>query len=354
MDHFEDFLNELSSGKRNKTLDFHFKKGTDIQLFSNIPFGIPSRIPQLDLAIGRIGLPAGRIIEIFGFEMSGKSCMALAAVASVQRLGGCAVWIDTEYCWDPVWAQLNGVDPDRVAIAETKSVEGVFEIQRKAIESYEKLNEKVPYLVVTDSVTAVPSFESLDRDFEQGNRIGTDARAIRNGLRKIIADLAQSKMAFIFINHAIAETNARAFQPQSTSSGGHALKFFAALRIQLARLKTLKDENSKGEKTYEGMQIKAKIAKNKISGKGQIDFDCYLLENGFDLYQNLFEAYQTIGLIKPINSRTFLFEPTQTQLGKKDWKTFIDEQTAGIDKGYSFFLEKAKSLGLIKEYGVNG
>src|SRR3990167_3466617 len=95
MDHFEDFLNELSSGKRNKTLDFHFKKGTDIQLFSNIPFGIPSRIPQLDLAIGRIGLPAGRIIEIFGFEMSGKSCMALAAVASVQRLGGCAVWIDT-------------------------------------------------------------------------------------------------------------------------------------------------------------------------------------------------------------------------------------------------------------------
>lgn len=354
MDGFEDFLNELGTGSKNKNLDFKVMTGTDIQLSSHIPFGIPTRIPQLDLSIGRAGYPVGRIVEIFGFEHVGKSCAALAAVASVQRMGGYAVWIDTERCWDPAWATLNGVDPSRVAVTSPKCIEAVFTVQDKSIQAYNKLSEKKPYIVVTDSVTGVPTYETLERGFEDGTRVGSDARAIRNGIKKLVADIADSNMLFIFINHSIAETNAKtAFAAQSTAAGGHALKFYASLRLQLSRFQTLKDEDDDGAKIYKGMKIQFSVKKNKIAKTAKTEFNCQLLENGFDIYENLFDAYIDVGLLTKVNMRSYLFEPSQTQITRREWKTFVEEHTTGIDKAYEFFLKKAQDLGMIKDYGIN-
>lgn len=347
-DTFEDFLNQMASGK--KAIDFKVHRGTDIQLGSHVPFGVPSGIPQLDLSIGRRGYPAGRIIEIFGFEHSGKSCAALSAVASVQRMGGYAVWIDTEYCFDANWAIQNGCDPNRISVAETECIEGIFEIQRKAIESYDNLDEKVPFIVVADSITGVPSKESLDRGFDEVNRLGTDARAIRSGLKKLNSSIAKSKMLFMFINHSIAETNG--MFASSNSAGGHALKFFAALRLKLTRTGNITKEEG-DEKHYQGMKVKLSLEKNKIGKTGSKAFECLLLENGFDLYENLFDGFQKIGVIQKVNARSYIFEPTQTQLSKKEWKTFVDEHTQGLAKAYDWFLDQAESKGFIKNFGID-
>ena len=346
-DTFDDFLNKMASGK--KAVDFKVHRGTDIQLASHVPYGIASGIPQLDLSIGRRGYPAGRIIEVHGFEHSGKSCAALAAVREVQRLGGYAVWIDTEFCFDAAWAAQNGCDPNKISVAETECIEGIFEIQKKAMESYEELDEKVPFIVVTDSITGVPSKETLERGFDEVNRLGTDARAIRNGLKKLNSSITRSKMLFMFINHSIAETNARF--ANSTSAGGHALKFFAAIRIKLARTSNVMHEKD-GEKLYKGMEVKITVEKNKIGKTGNKAFECYLLENGFDLYENLFAGFEKIGVIQKVNSKSFLFEPTSTHLTKKEWKTFVDDQTQGLGKAYDWFLEQAKTREFIKDYGI--
>ncbi len=280
---------------------------------------------------------------------SGKSCTALAAVASVQRLGGYAVWIDTEYCFDPNWAKLNGCDPSRISVAETECIEGIFEIQQKAMESYEKLDDKVPFIVIADSITGVPSKETLERSFDEGNRLGTDARAIRLGLKKLNSSIAKSKMLFMFINHSIAETNARF--ASSNSAGGHALKFFSGLRIKLTRTSNLMKDSGE-DKLYQGMEVKISIEKNKIGKTSTKSFECSLLENGFDLYENLFDGFQRIGIIQKVNNRSYLFEPTQTQFSKKEWKVFVDEHTQGLAKAYEWFLDQAQAKGFIKDYGI--
>lgn len=346
-DIFDDFINELASGK--KAIEFKVHKGTDISMASHIPYGIPSGIPQLDLSIGKRGYPAGRIIEIFGFEHTGKSCSALSAVASIQRQGGYAVWIDTEACFDAEWARQNGCDPNRIAVAETQSIEGIFEIQKKAIETYKNLEDKIPFIVVADSITSVPSNETLERGFDQVNRLGTDARAIRNGLKKLNNEIAASKMLFIFINHSIAETNG--MFASSNSAGGHALKFYSALRVKLTRTSNVMQEKA-GEKHYKGMEVKISIEKNKIGKTGQKAFECYLLENGFDLYENLFDGFEKIGTIQKVNSKNYLFEPTQTQMTRKEWKTFVDDQTQGLAQAYKWFLDQAEAKGFIKDYGI--
>ncbi len=345
MSWFDDALAQPS-----KKGDSEVFRGTDLQIASHIPFGIPSRIPQLDLSFGRNGYPAGRIVEIFGFEHSGKTCAALSAVASVQRMGGTALWIDAERQFDAEWAQENGVDPKEIRLAYADTIEEIFALQDQWIEKYLKVpeRERTPFMMVVDSITAVPSSESSQKDYGDVQRIGTDARAIRNGMRKLNAKLADAKICSIYINHAIA--NASSPIGGSMSAGGHALKFNAGLRIQLAKRKTVTDEEG-DDKIYRGMEVEIKIEKNRVGRTKAKQFKCFLLENGFDLYENLFDAFVDIGVITRVNNRTYLFNPKNEQISRKDWHDYIDSRSQGIEGAYTWFIEKAAELAEIKKYG---
>lgn len=341
-DSFEDFLSELGSSKKEKELEFEIFKGTDLGLGSHVPFGIPTRVPSLDLAIGRPGWPAGRVIEILGWEHSGKTTLALAAAASVQRKDGFIFWIDTERTFDPEWARKSGCDPERIIIGETDSIEGVFHIQLKALETREKIKDfSTPMMMITDSITAVPSLETLKRTFDQANRIGTDARAIRDGMRKITSKVSDTKAIAMYINHNIAKTATTPFAKQSTSAGGHALKFYSSLRIECARMTTLKDDN----KNKEGMKIKMKMEKNKINSTGNLEAEADLLANGFDLTNNLFDALIQIGEIQRVSTQKYTFSIPNSeetiQFGKKEWPEIISRYSNGIDSVYTWFISKA-------------
>ena len=346
MSWFDDALAQPS--KKGGTAVF---RGTDLQIASHIPFGIPSRIPQLDHSFGRNGYPAGRSVEIFGFEHSGKSCAAMSAVASIQRMGGAALWIDAERQFDADWAAENGVNPNEIRLAYADTIEDIFSIQDEWIEKYLKVpeRERTPFMMVIDSITSVPSRESSEKDYGDVQRIGTDARAIRNGMRKLNAKLAEAKILSIYINHAIA--NATSPIGGSLSAGGHALKFNAGLRIQLIRKKNVTEDEEDDEKIYRGMEVEIKIEKNRVGRTKSRQFKCFLLENGFDLYENLFDACKSIGVIERLNNRTYLFKPKNEQISRKDWRPYIEGRSGGIDGAYAWFLDKAAELEEIRKYG---
>jgi len=347
MEWFDEFLNDVSGGKKG-SIDFKVFKGTDLQIGSHVPYGVPSRIPQLDLAIGRNGYPAGRSVEVFGFEHVGKSCAALSAVAAAQRMGGFGVWIDAERSFQADWAIKNGCDPARVVLAEADCIEGIFTVLERAIDAYSSHETKTPLVCAVDSVTAIPSRESQDKDYGEVQRIGTDARAIRIGMRKINAKIANAKVLVIFVNHSIANMNSP--MGGGISAGGHALKFNAGLRIQLARKKTVTDE-VEDEKVYRGMEVQITVEKNRVGRTSTRQVSCFLLENGFDLYSNLFDGFQRIGVLEAVNKRTFLFKPTETRISRAEWRTFIDEHSKGVDLAYDWFLKKAIEQGEIVAYG---
>lgn len=354
-DAFDDFLNEMAGlakkaeGKKSG-LDFSVFKGTDLQLASHVPYGVPTRIPQLDLSLGRPGYPAGRIVELYGFEMSGKTTGALAAMASAQRKGGFCLWIDAEFAWSPEWAMANGVDPDRVVVAEADTIEAILNIQDKALLAHNKIDgDELPFIMVVDSITAVPSEESIVKNFGEVQKIGTDARAIRNGMRKLTKSVAENNAVAIYINHLTAKTAAVSFAKQSQSAGGHALKFYSSLRIQFTRTGNI-FAGEGADKTRRGMKVKIEVEKNKVMKTGRPQVECQLLGSGFDLYEDLFDALIYIGEMEKVNQRTYAFIETQTQLSRSEWKDFVDKNTEGIDSLYYWFLKKATEKGFIKAY----
>jgi len=354
-DSFDDFLNEMSglsakADKKKKELEFSVFTGTDLRLSSHIPFGIPTRIPQLDLELGRPGYPAGRSIELYGFEASGKTCAALAAIASAQRKGGYCLWIDTEFTWDPYWAALNGVDPDRIMVGEARTIEAALNIQDKAIQTYEKVkNEELPFVMVVDSITAVPSEEAAAKNLGEVQKIGTDARAIRNGLRKLTCDIAENNVLALYINHSTSKISAMQFAKQSQSAGGHALKFWSSMRIEFARTGDVTVGEGENKKRR-GMKVNLSIEKNKVAHTDSPKVGVQLLENGYDLYENLFDAMIRIGEIQKLNNQSYYFEDAKVQLSRKEWKPFVEENGDGIDSAYEWFIKKAVEKKLIRPY----
>lgn len=353
---FEDFLNEMAdlagkSASKKSQLDFSVFSGTDIRLASHIPYGIPSRIPQLDLSLMRPGYPAGRIVEMYGFSGVGKTTAALSAMASAQERGGYCLWVDAEFAWSPEWASTNGVDPSRVLVAEADSVEAIFNVQEKALKARSKVDDmNIPFVMVVDSVTAVPSEESLDKEYGEVQKIGTDARAIRNGMRKLTKEIADNKALALYINHLTSKTSAMAFAKQSQSAGGHALKFYSSMRIQFSRISDIREGEGEN-RVRKGMKVAIEVEKNKVMAVEIPKVECQLLKNGFDLYENLFDALVKIGMIEKVNNRSYLFKETETQMSRSEWKAFVDNNTEGIIPMYKYFLEEAKKTGKINPYG---
>jgi recombination protein RecA len=206
----------------------------------------------LDVALGVGGLPRGRIVEMFGPESSGKTTMALHAIASVQRAGGVAAFVDAEHALDPTYAKALGIDITQLLVSQPDNGEQALEITETLIRSGSV------DLVVVDSVAALVPRAEIEGDMGDAH-MGLQARLMSQAMRKLTGHAAKTKSTLIFINQVRQKIGVTFGSPETTT-GGNALKFYATVRLEIRRIGTVKD----GENAV-GSRVRAKVVKNKVA-----------------------------------------------------------------------------------------
>jgi len=228
---------------------------------SIMPLGIEAQAPiegissgslSVDLALGGKGFPRGRIIEIYGPESSGKTTIALHAVAAAQRAGGIAAFIDAEHALDPSWAKKLGISLEKLLVSQPTTGEEALNIAEMLIKS------NAVDIIVVDSVAALVPQKELEGDIGD-SVVGLQARLMSQAMRKLTGAIAKAKTTVIFINQ-LREKIGVMFGSPETTPGGKALKFYASCRIDVRRIGTLKD----GEDVV-GQRVKVKVVKNKVA-----------------------------------------------------------------------------------------
>lgn len=246
-------------------LEKQFGRGTLVRLgddaFINLIPAISTGSLSLDLAIGVGGLPRGRVAEIFGPESSGKTTIALHVVASAQKNGGIACFIDAEHCLDPIFAGKIGVDIDNLLVSQPDTAEQALEICETLVRS------NAVDVIVIDSVAALVPRAEVEGDMGDSH-MGLTARLMSQALRKLTACISRSNTTVIFINQ-IREKIGVVFGNPETTTGGRALKFYASVRLDVRRIAQIKER----EETV-GSRVRVKVVKNKISPPfKQAEFD---------------------------------------------------------------------------------
>jgi recombination protein RecA len=222
---------------------------------------IPTGSIGLDAALGIGGYPRGRIIEIFGPESSGKTTLALHAVAEAQRMGGICAYIDAEHAMDPEYSKKIGVKIDQLLISQPDTGEQALEIVESLVRSG-KMD-----IIVIDSVAALTPKDEIEGDMGQSH-MGKQARLMSQALRKLTAIVAKSKTVVIFINQIRMQIGVMFGNPETTP-GGKALKFYTSVRLDIRRIAQIK----KGEEIMGG-RVRVKIVKNKVAAPfKQTEFD---------------------------------------------------------------------------------
>jgi len=214
--------------------------------------GIPTGSLSLDMALGGQGIPTGRISEIFGPESSGKTTLALHAVAQAQRNGGIAAFVDAEHALDPTWAKKLGVQLETLLVSQPGSGEEAMQITEMLIKS------NAVDIIVIDSVAALVPRAELEGEIGDSH-VGLQARLMSQSMRKLTGAISKCKTAVIFINQ-IREKIGVMFGSPETTPGGRALKFYTSCRIDVRRIGQLKD----GEDVV-GQRVRAKVVKNKVA-----------------------------------------------------------------------------------------
>ncbi|ALB04405.1 recombinase RecA [Kocuria palustris] len=272
---------------------------------------IPTGSIALDVALGTGGFPRGRVVEIYGPESSGKTTVALHAVASVQRAGGIAAFIDAEHALDPVYAQKLGVDIDNLLVSQPDTGEQALEIMDMLVGSGSI------DIVVVDSVAALVPKAEIEGEMGDSH-VGLQARLMSQALRKITGRLSNSNTTAIFINQ-LREKIGVMFGSPETTTGGKALKFYASVRVDVRRIETLKDgANPVGNRT------RAKIVKNKMAPPfKQAEFDI-LYGQGISTEGGLIDLGVEQGIVKK-SGAWYTYEGDQLGQGKENSRRFLKD-----------------------------
>ena len=246
---------------------------------------IPTGSVALDIALGVGGLPRGRVIEIYGPESSGKTTVALHAIANAQKLGGIAAFIDAEHALDPEYAKKLGVDIDALLVSQPDTGEQALEIMDMLVRS------GALDIIVVDSVAALVPRAEIEGEMGDSH-MGLQARLMSQALRKMTGALSQSKTTAIFINQ-LRDKIGVFFGSPETTTGGKALKFYASVRMDVRRIETLKD----GQEAV-GNRTRVKIVKNKVSPPfKQAEFDI-IYGVGISREGSLIDMGVDIGIVK--------------------------------------------------------
>jgi len=256
----------------------------DEHLYAHIE-GIPTGALSLDIALGGVGIPRGRVTELFGPESSGKTTLALHIIASAQKAGGIAAFIDAEHALDTTWAKKLGVDVSSLLVSQPDSGEQALDITEMLIAS-----NSVDVIVI-DSVAALTPKAELEGDMGDSH-MGLQARLMSQAMRKLTGIINKSKTSLVFINQIRMKIGVMFGNPETTT-GGKALKFYSSVRIDLRRLNTLKDNTG-----AIGSRVKARVVKNKIAPPfREAEFDI-MFDNGISYEGDLLDLAMAHGIVE--------------------------------------------------------
>ncbi len=272
---------------------------------------IPSGCLTLDLALGIGGFPRGRIIEIYGPESSGKTTVALHAIAEAQKMGGVAAFIDAEHALDPVYAKKLGVNLDELYVSQPDTGEQALDITDALVRS------SAVDIIVIDSVAALTPKAEIEGDMGDSH-VGLQARLMSQALRKLTAIVNKSKTCVIFINQLREKVGVMFGNPETTP-GGKALKFYASVRLDIRKTETLKDtEGAMGNRT------KAKVVKNKLAPPfRQAEFDIVFGE-GISQEGCIMDMGVQFDIIAKSGS-FFSYNGTKIAQGREKLRTYLRE-----------------------------
>jgi recombination protein RecA len=270
---------------------------------------IPTGAIALDVALGIGGLPRGRVVEIYGPESSGKTTVALHAVANAQQAGGIAAFIDAEHALDPEYAKALGVDTDELLVSQPDTGEQALEIADMLIRS-----GAIDILVI-DSVAALVPRAEIEGEMGDSH-VGLQARLMSQALRKITGALATSGTTAIFINQ-LREKIGVFFGSPETTTGGKALKFYASVRLDVRRIETLKD----GQDAV-GSRTRVKVVKNKVAPPfKQAEFDI-MWGHGISREGSLIDMGVDSGIVRKAGA-WYTYDADQLGQGKENSRTFL-------------------------------
>ncbi len=295
-------------------IDKSYGKGSIMRLGDDVRAPIevvPTGSVALDIALGIGGLPRGRVVEVYGPESSGKTTIALHAVAEAQRKGGIAAFIDAEHALDPEYAKKLGVDTDALLVSQPDTGEQALEIMDMLIGS------GALDIVVIDSVAALVPRAEIEGEMGDSH-VGLQARLMSQALRKITGRLAQSKTTAIFINQ-LREKVGVFFGSPETTTGGKALKFYSSVRIDIRRIETLKEAgNPVGNRT------RAKIVKNKMAPPfKQAEFDI-LYGEGISREGGLLDMGVEHNIVRK-SGAWYTYDGDQLGQGKENARRFLKD-----------------------------
>jgi recombination protein RecA len=300
--------------------------------------GISTGSLSLDVALGGIGLPRGRIIEIFGPESSGKTTLALHVAAEAQRAGGIAAIIDAEHAFDPTWAKKVGVELESLLVSQPSSGEEAMQICEMLVKS------NAVDVIIVDSVAALVPKQELEGEIGDSH-VGLQARLMSQSMRKLTGAIAKSKSVVILINQ-IREKIGVMFGSPETTPGGRALKFYASCRIDVRRIGALKE----GEETV-GQRVRCKIVKNKVAPPFRVaEFDM-MHTSGISYEGDLLDLGAAMKVITR-SGAWFKYGETYLGQGKEKARNFLLENPQVAEEIKSQILAGDATVAVVVEQGT--